>query len=283
MLRVAVSDEATEVVFLYLEGVRDRENFVRGLREAADAGKRIVALKVGNRPEIASVVRRHTDAPDGSPEGYLETFSRLGVYPAASIPDAVNATAGAVDSRAGANAVSRLAVLTISGGLGAITAEHLLDAGDELPQPPSDIQEALVELLPFCTPANPIDTTAQLTAQPEKLLPFLRHAERIGQIEAIVLVLGYTTLTPRVFDGFYAALREAERTSIRRVVIAPLTPPQATMLDELGILAFADVTQLISYWQAARSFQTRRSLPYASERDIAALAAAMTSAEESPA
>ena len=135
-----------------------------------------------------------------------------------------------------------------------------------------------MELLPFCTPANPIDTTAQLTAQPEKLLPFLRHAERIGQIEAIVLVLGYTTLTPRVFDGFYAALREAERTSIRRVVIAPLTPPQATMLDELGILAFADVTQLISYWQAARSFQTRRSLPYASERDIAALAAAMTSA-----
>ena len=59
----------------------------------------------------------------------------------------------------------RVGVVTGSGGIGVLMADEAESLALEMPPLPADAQQRLVEVLPFAVPANPYDTTAQVTTR----------------------------------------------------------------------------------------------------------------------
>ncbi len=75
----ALERESTEVLALYLETVRDPENFKAALEAAAERDVPVVALKVGRSPTAGPLVTAHSGALAGDDGAYEALFDAYGV------------------------------------------------------------------------------------------------------------------------------------------------------------------------------------------------------------
>ncbi len=151
-----IDDPKTGVIALFLESVREPERFVAALDRAADAGKPVVALKVGRSDRAQRSIMSHT----GSLAGGSEVFSEvLRAHRAIEVRDIEEMTEVlAVCQGSSWPAGPRFAVVTASGG----HAELILDTagvlGVQLP-PLSDKVRLDVETVTgnLTGDGNPVD------------------------------------------------------------------------------------------------------------------------------
>lgn len=71
-------DEATKVIALYVEAIRHPARFREAVKKARDAGKPVVAFKIGRSEAGAKAAVSHTGALAGSDRMYDALFSRSG-------------------------------------------------------------------------------------------------------------------------------------------------------------------------------------------------------------
>ena len=164
-----VQDETTRVIALYMEGVGDGRALRRALLAAADAGKPVVAYKVGSSEAGARAALSHTAKVAGTPALYAGLFRQTGVVQAKTLDELIEVPklwlkrgfAGSPGT--GARPLRNAAIVTISGGLGAIVADHMSAEGFDVPPLSAPTQENLSALpLAFGSVANPVDTTAAI-------------------------------------------------------------------------------------------------------------------------
>jgi acyl-CoA synthetase (NDP forming) len=201
-----VADDDTDVVLTYLEGVRDPDRFCESLQRLRDAGKTVIAIKVGRTARSSAAVASHTAALAGNDAVYDAVLRRLGVLRVNSLAAAVDAASLVVSGATRRHRPDRVAVVSISGGMGVLMGEMLEARHYDMPLPSAAAQAAMRVLVPFCTPGNPIDVTGQITGEPDKLGDFVGLAVRDRRWDAIAVLLSYTVLVPRVFETFRAAL-----------------------------------------------------------------------------
>ena len=248
------TDDATDVVLTYLEGVRDPERFCRSLQRLRDAGKTVIAIKVGRTSRSSAAVASHTAALAGNDAVYDAVLKRLGVLRADSLSAAVDAASLVVRGATRRRRPDRVAVVSISGGLGVLMAEALEARGYDLPVPSAAAQSAMRELVAFCTPGNPIDVTGQIVSEPEKLADFLGLVAADRQWDAIAVLLSYTVLVPRVFQIFSEALlQRAADPEVLLAVEGLLSEDQYRDLAAGGILAGRDSHDLVGRLDLVRA------------------------------
>jgi acetate---CoA ligase (ADP-forming) len=201
-----VADDATDVVLTYLEGVRDPDRFCDSLQRLRDVGKTIIAIKVGRTSRSSAAVASHTAALAGNDAVYDAVLKRLGVLRVDSLAAAVDAASLVVSGASRRHRPDRVAVVSISGGMGVLMEEMLEARHYDMPVPSAAAQAAMRDIIPFCTPGNPIDVTGQITGQPDRLADFLGLTIRDQRWDVIAVLLSYTVLVPRVFETFRAAL-----------------------------------------------------------------------------
>jgi acyl-CoA synthetase (NDP forming) len=153
-----VDDPATKVIALFLESIRHPEEFSRVARRALDAGKPIVALKIGRSGLASSTARAHTGALVGD-DGVIDAaFRQLGVVRVRSLEDLI-ITSGLLAS-SGPLPGRRLGVVTPSGGASEVIADRAEDEGLELPPFAEETAARLREIVPeFGSVQNPLDVT----------------------------------------------------------------------------------------------------------------------------
>jgi acyl-CoA synthetase (NDP forming) len=78
-LRFALTDPGTRAVGLFLETVRDPQNFKLALQEAAERDVPIAALKVGRTEQGARLAQAHSGALAGQDAAYDALFAHYGV------------------------------------------------------------------------------------------------------------------------------------------------------------------------------------------------------------
>lgn len=136
-----VTDDATRVIALFIEAVRDVTSFIAALDRAAEAGKPIVVLKVGKSERAKHAVLGHTGAVAGSGEVFSALLRRHGAVEV-STPDELNEVLAACQSTRLPRG-RRIAHITASGG----QVNMILDAADrhgfEMP-PLSDEARAML-------------------------------------------------------------------------------------------------------------------------------------------
>lgn len=157
-----VDDPHTDAVVLFLECVRDPALFESACARALEMDKPIVAIKVGRTEAGRRAAASHTASIAGWSAAYDAVFARHAVVSCADLSEAI-ATVGVLTTCARPRG-NRVAVLTGSGGAGALISDTLERSGFVLPVLAPATQEAIRSLVPsYATAQNPIDVTAGAT------------------------------------------------------------------------------------------------------------------------
>jgi acetyl coenzyme A synthetase (ADP forming)-like protein len=254
MLVPVASDPFTNVLALYLEGVKDGRDFVEQARRVT-LEKPIIALKVGRFEAGQRAVASHTGALAGQDHAYSAAFRRAGVLRAM--------TSEGMFDRARALAWCqlpkgrRVAVITNAGGPGVTAADALEAHGLKLADFEDDTQNALHAILPAAASiSNPVDMLA--AAGPLQFAECLRIVLDDPNVESAMVIYP----TPPMFSSGAVA------KAIIPVVHNTDKPVVAAVMGERLI------QEAVEYFRAARIPEYR--FP---ERAAAALSALVDRSE----
>ena len=161
LLNQIADDPKTRVITLYLEGVKQGDQFIRAASEAVRK-KPIVALKVGRFDSGKRAAASHTGALAGQESAFDAAFEKAGVLRANTTEEMFQwARALAWCPIPLGN---RVAVLTNSGGPGVTAADALELHGMKLADLSAETTDALSRLLPAAASLhNPVDMLASAT------------------------------------------------------------------------------------------------------------------------
>jgi acetyltransferase len=155
-----VQDAFTDVILLFIEGIRDVDKFLAAARRAAELGKPIIVTKVGRSGAGERAAASHTASMAGWSAAYDAVFARYGFIVSNDLDEAV--TIAAVLTTNPLPKGDRVAVLTVSGGAGIWGADTVSMQGLKVPELSASIQTEIKRLLPsYGAAGNPIDVTAQ--------------------------------------------------------------------------------------------------------------------------
>ena len=233
-----IDDEATRVIALYIEGVRRPEAFRAAAARAAQAGKPVVAFKVGRSESGARSACSHTGALAGVDRVYDAFFRQCGVIRAESFADLLDIPAALVGGRRAAG--RRVAILTSSGGPGALVADSLGAAGFDLAEP-DPATSARLAALRGEEPAemrNPVDLTLA-GLRPDLFRGAMDALLESPAYDSLVVVVGSTALARPGLVADAVLERHARSTRPLICYVSPHAPAVTRLLNGLEIPAFA--------------------------------------------
>ncbi|GAB1580022.1 acetate--CoA ligase family protein [Bordetella petrii] len=240
-LEYLAQDPHTEIVLGYLEQLRDGPGFVRACRELERRGKVLIALKAGATDKGAQAVRSHTSALAGDQRVYSAAFRQLGVIEAGDFAQMAQLAGLAMLRHRSAG--RRVAVLTMSGALGAILADRFVAAGLDLPELPQDLQATLRGGIPdYGMVGNPVDVTGNVVNNPGFVRAALQALATSDAIDAVVVYApGY------MLDRMAEALADVARAHPRLFAAIDTGAAQCRQaLREAGVAVFDDLGLAVS-------------------------------------
>jgi acyl-CoA synthetase (NDP forming) len=231
-------DEATSVIALYMEGVRNPARFKAAALKAARKGKPIVVFKVGRSESGAAAAVSHTGALAGSDRMYDALFREVGIVRAQSFSDLLDLPAALVTGRRLAG--RRVAVLTSTGGAGTLVADSLGTASFETPAPDEATAAALRALQSgdhAVLDRNPIDVTLA-GLQPALLRGAITSLLASPSYDAVVVIVGSSGLAmpDLMASAIHDSLPGSDKPLI--VFVSPHAPGIASLLNRRGVPAF---------------------------------------------
>jgi acyl-CoA synthetase (NDP forming) len=234
-----VDDDATAVIALYIETVRNPAKFRTAALKARRAGKPIVAFKIGRSEAGAKAAVLHTGALAGADRMYDAFFRQLGVIRAQTFDGLLDIPAALATGRKCRG--NRVAILTSTGGAATLVSDSLGVAGFETP-PPDPATAAALRALQKGNQAvldrNPIDVTLA-GLQPDLLRGAIKALLVSSSYDALIIIVGSSGLAmPELMAG---AIQDSLPLSDKPVIayVSPHAPDVATVLTSRGVPAFA--------------------------------------------
>ena len=272
VVRHLADDPATRVMLLFLESVRNAEALGAAADRALEAGKPIVAIKIGTSETTAKTALAHTGALVGDDRVFEAACRRHGIVRAHSIDEAV-ATAGLLSQTT--PRPGKLTLVSISGGICEISADRAEAVGLPLLEFGDDLKEQLSAILPdFGTPHNPLDVTGAAMLKPEIFSGCLQALANTDEVGLSVCLfdapdawepgLGQAIID-QVADGaakgaaptlMLSVTPRPITTSVRAVLAGMKLPCIGAGLDQ-GLLAVANAMR----WANLRAQRRSRSMP----------------------
>jgi acyl-CoA synthetase (NDP forming) len=231
------SDPATSVILCCMETCRDAGKLVRALAMAREAGKPIVVLKVGVSAAGSEAAASHTGALAGSDAVFDVVLRNGGAIRVPSIEQLLDVGhAVSVVGTARAPKGNRAALVTASGGFGVLMADAASAQGLDLPKLSARTQERILSALPYASPGNPVDMTAQVSSRPELLVQVLSAVAEDPVCDAVILQSAYAFQMPRLRDVYIAALEQVRRDHPSRLILLCCKAPRDTIaqLNRMG-------------------------------------------------
>lgn len=261
---MAEQDEV-QVLLGYLEGVRSAPNLLRALETARRNRKPVVMMKVGRTSEGRLAAASHTASLTGEDAVYDALFREYGVWRARTTDELLDVAYAL--SRGKRPQGPRTAVISISGGVGVQMADFISDAKLEMGQVPEATKAQLREIVPYCSPSNPIDMTGLVTANHDLLGKALERVLESGAFDAIILFLGIVGMAPTQAGPLTRILSEVSvRHPDALLMVSVTTPPDLhAMYDQAGFFVYEDPSRAITALAALHHFEQffRRPIPEA--------------------
>jgi acyl-CoA synthetase (NDP forming) len=257
-------DTQTKVICAALESCRDGQRLRAALLKAAAAGKPVLVMKVGRTELGAAAASTHTGSLAGNDAVFDAVFLECGAYRPHSIEEMLDiAYYCTVTGRLPSN--NALGIITGSGGIGVLMADHAGDLNLTMPALPPEGVAAAQALLPFAVAANPLDMTAQVTSLPNGVARTLEIMLAHGDYGTVFAYLAHAGLAPERFASTIDRLAELRlQYPHKDVVMVMLSATQSTeKLEAIGIPVFADPTRAMMAMGAAAKMAAQRKHLYA--------------------
>ena len=238
-----VQDPSTDVILLFIEGIRDVDKFLVAVRRAAAVRKPIIVTKVGRSGAGERAAASHTASMAGWSAAYDAVFARYGCIVSNDLDEAV--TIAAVLTSNPLPTGDRVAVITTSGGAGIWGADAVALQGLQVPELSRSIQAEIMQLLPsYGTARNPIDVTAQgvHSGGLQRSVSLLAASD---EVDAILVVLSLSSETRVPF--MEAALTPVIAAQTRPIVFYSYTLPSEFARRQLapsGVVVLTGLTHV---------------------------------------
>lgn len=206
-------DPRTQVILCCLETCRSSARFTQALQMARAAGKPVVVLKIGTSEIGRAAAASHTGALAGSDAVFDAVLRRHGAVRVASVEELLSVGhAASILGTARLPAGRRVALVAASGGFGVMLADAASAAGLTVPTLAAKTQSAIRTLLPNAATGNPVDTTAQISSNPEFARDVFAAIAADESCDSVIILLSASLFVPRlrsVYVEAFAALRHA--------------------------------------------------------------------------
>jgi acyl-CoA synthetase (NDP forming) len=265
-------DPGTDVIACYIEGTKDGDKLIEALKLARKNKKPVIALKVGKTDVGMKAALSHTGSLVGSDDVFDTVFKQNGVYRAETIEEFLDVTYAA--SKLPFPKGNRVAVFTVSGGVGIMLADQLSANGLTLPETPGVVKEKLREILPIAGVQNPIDTTAQISYMPKLLEEFMESVLSSGEYDSAVVFLGFAGLKLESLKDRISTLVKMKNQykDIPQIVVTINSEKSRQMFSDAGLYVSDDPSRAVTVSKALSYFA---SLPeeeneelYLSNKDV---------------
>jgi acyl-CoA synthetase (NDP forming) len=238
-----VQDASTDVILLFIEGIRDVDKFLAAARRAAELGKPVIVTKVGRSGAGERAAASHTASMAGWSAAYDAVFAKYGFIVSNDLDEAV--TIAAVLTTNPLPKGDRVAVLTVSGGAGIWGADTVSMQGLKVPELSASIQTEIKKLLPsYGAAGNPIDVTAQgvNSGGLQRSIDLLAVSD---EVDAILVVLSLSSDVRMPFKE--AELKPVIDAQNKPVVFYSYTLPSHFARNELaksGVVVLSGLTHV---------------------------------------
>ncbi len=254
----------TRVIIAYMEGCKSPGKLKYALDLARLKGKPVIMMKVGASDVGTVAANTHTASLTGADAVYEAIFRQYGVHRASSLEEMMDVAAACATGRF--PATRRLGIVTISGGVGVLSADTAAACGLEVPALPEAAQQKLKALMPFAAVRNPVDTTAQMLTDTDLLRSNMEVMQDEGDCDAIIIFMSTIGLNERMMGLLEPLFAEViKRDPDKLTVLAMLCRPDGqARLEEMGYLVIPDPSRAIQTIAAmarfAESFARAESL-----------------------
>jgi acyl-CoA synthetase (NDP forming) len=216
--------EEVEVIAAYAEGIRHGPRFIAALEAARAARKPVVMMKVGRSPLGRAAAQSHTASIAGDDRVFDAVLAEFGVHRARTTEELLDVCYLA--RRRIYPAGNTLGVVTISGGAGVMMSDAAAAAGLPMPAMPEAAQARLKALVPFASPRNPVDCTAQAFNDMSVIGAFAESMVADGGYASVIAFFTQWGGSPALAPQLRAQLKQVlDRHPDRLFVLSILAPP----------------------------------------------------------
>lgn len=239
-------DPEIDVITVVLEGIKQGAKLANALSLARDRGKPVVILKVGRSEYGVKAAASHTGAIAGTAEVNRAVFRQFGAIEVDDIDELVAVTR--LLSAGNRPTSPAVAIVTFSGGSGAMAADHTGMAGLELAELGPDTVARLRACLPdFASTSNPVDVTAEALKNPDSMAACLRAIADDPRVGAIVVPIpaDYAAVT----DTLARIMTEEAPRSAKPIIpvwMSRRQGPGFALMEEQGLGPFVSLSKALS-------------------------------------
>jgi acyl-CoA synthetase (NDP forming) len=268
-LEYMVQDKSTDVIMLFIEGIRDVEKFTAAAKRAAEAGKPVIVTKVGRSGAGQRAAASHTASMAGWSAAYDAMFTKYGFIVSNDMDEAV-----AIAAVLASNPLpkgDRVAVLTVSGGAGIWGADTVSMQGLQVPALSAGIQSELKKWMPsYGAAGNPVDVTAQGVTM-GGLQKGIELFDASDEVDATLVIMSFSSETRMPFKE--AELKPVIAGERKPVVFYSYTLPSDFARRELAKSGVVILTGLTHAGTAMRRLLDYSKFKLAPQADAASLPA----------
>ena len=253
-IQMMAEDPEVHTIMAYAESVKDGAQFTKALDTARAEKKPVIFMKVGRSEVGAAAANSHTASLAGEDIIYDEVLKAHGAYRVKSTEemlDVAYATRAKIFP-AGKN----LGVVTISGGGGVLIADAAADEGLTVGPMPQDAQDELKELVPFASPMNPVDVTAQFFNDLSIVPKFTDLMLSRGGYDALIGFWTTVPGSPILSNPLLASLKQAMKGYEDKLFINCMVAPEDIVktYENEGFLCIEDPTRAVVAMSALMFF-----------------------------
>ena len=254
-----------EVIVAYAEGITDPNRLIAALDRARANRKPVIVMKVGTTEVGAAAARSHTASLAGADAVYDALFRQFGAFRARNTEEMLD-----IAYAAGFGTLPpspRVALLTISGGVGVQMADAAVEAGLDVAPMSDEAQTRLKRDLPFAAPRNPVDVTAQAFNDIRLIGSNLDLILDDGRYDSVVAFFTYVAAADAMVEPIRRTLERARARHPDTIIMLSLVgPPHVVQAyEEVGCPVFEDPTRAVRAVAALHrfhlAFETRRPRP----------------------
>ncbi|MDP3662919.1 MAG: bifunctional acetate--CoA ligase family protein/GNAT family N-acetyltransferase [Nitrosomonas sp.] len=191
ILDYLVTDQLTQNILLYIEGIRNARSFMSSLRAAARI-KPVILVKVGRHAAGSKAAMSHTASLVGSDDAFDAAVRRAGVVRVQTITQLFSAAKAL--SCGFHPSGNRLAIVTNGGGPGVMATDHAIDLGLEMATLSDATMEQLNQVLPpTWSHGNPVDVIGD--AQADRYQKAVRACLEDSNVDGVLAILTPQAMT----------------------------------------------------------------------------------------
>jgi acetate---CoA ligase (ADP-forming) len=237
--------EEVEVIAAYAEGIRDGARFCAALEAARKARKPVALMKVGRSAVGAAAAQSHTASIAGDDRVMDAVLGDLGVHRARTTEELLDICY--VAQKRIYPARNTLGVVTISGGAGVLMADAAEAVGLPMPPMPAAAQARLRSLVPFASPRNPVDCTAQAFNDMKVVGQFAESMAEDGGYASLIAFFTQWGASPSMAPRLRAELKQVlDRHPDRLFVLSIIAPPERIReWEDDGFLVMEDPSRAV--------------------------------------